>query len=139
MKKYIPLLLVTMSLIALCGCQRGDGFDFDLIGAYPQPCLLINGTPATSVAPDGAQYVYSPTSKTFCAGTDTMSDYFLVTLSNIPSSEGQKLTASVEYTADSTQKYLTNLSFTVEQIKDNGIVWLWCPASKLSLAIQILN
>lgn len=75
----------------------------------------------------------------FRVHTDNMSDYYCVTLSTVPSSEGQKVKGSIVWTSSSDIITKNGLNFSVEKIDRAGRIWLWCKKERIGAVIQALD
>lgn len=138
MRRYLHILLaLILALTALPACNR-DGFnksDFEITDV----CLKVKGTVIYSHVPGATQAAINRGRKEFWAGTDTMSDYFQLTMSELPRQNGQTLTGSLQWTTDDDVVTRTGLSFKVERIGDDGTVWLWCASQKTLVVMKLLN
>ena len=65
-------------------------------------------------------------------------NYFILSCSAKPTTEGQKLTADLEYKAADGVKTLTGLEFTVESTNSDGLVWLWNRDKKIGIVVKSL-
>lgn len=93
------------------------------------------------------QFVYDPltcqlgfnrSTRTFSAHTDTMSDYFIATFSEVPASLGQKLSADINWTTHS--NVLSRKKLTLEVVRLEGDkVWLWSQQGKIGLTVRTLE
>ena len=136
-RKYTILLALFAALMVFPACNR-DGFnkaDFELTDV----CLKVKGTIVYQYVSGASQMAFNRGRKEFRAGTDTMSDYFLLTMSEVPHEDGQTLTGSLQWTTDDDTPHMTGLSFKVERIGDDGTVWLWCPSQKILVVMKLLN
>ena len=108
---------------------------------------LADSTVSLSVGPTDVfvykdltcQMVWNSTLKQFRAGTDNMSDYFQIKLSDIPSSSGQTLTGDVSWTTSSSVNSLSDLPFEVIQVDSDGNAWLWCRKQRMAMVIRMLR
>ena len=128
--------LLAFALLA-AGCNR-DGFsksDLEITNV----CLKVKGVVAYEYIPEATQIAFNRGRKEFRAGTDTMSDYFLLRMSDVPRENGQVFTGYLQWTTDDDIVTRSNLSFKVERIGDDGTVWLWCAAQKITVVIKLLN
>lgn len=137
-KRLVLLFVLSAALLLFPGCNR-DGFnksDFEITDV----CLKVKGTVVYSHVPGFSQMALNRGHKEFWAGTDTMSDYFLLSgMSELPRQNGQTLTASLKWTTDDDSPRLGGLTFKVERISDDGTVWLWCSAQKILVVMKLLN
>lgn len=70
---------------------------------------------------------------------DNMANYFVVRCSERPVSEGQDVTADVEWTLTTNTKRYEGLRFTVRKVRSDGLVWMWNKSQKIGVVIQELE
>ena len=128
-----PLVL----LLTLVSCQQTE-VDAEFLEEYGV-CLKVDGKMVHVFDELTWQLSYNATSKTFRAHNDTMSDYFSLKCSSLPTYEGQSLSGSLEWSASSDIKTRSGLDFTVEQIDPDGNVWLWCSKKAIGVCVRVLD
>ena len=131
------LLLLLLSALSFPACNR-DGFDksdFDIT----EVCLKVRGSVVFAYTAGTSQMALNRGRKEFRAGTDTMSDYFLLKLSELPQETGQVMSGSLKWTTNDDIVTRRGLSFKVERIGDDGTVWLWCASQKITVVMRLLN
>lgn len=133
---YIVLLLALCFVLG--GCDRRDGFDHKDFEAA-DVCLRVRGEMVFDYTPGRNQISFNRGRKQFRMGTDTMSDYFTINMSEIPSEEGDVITASLQWTTYDDIMTQNGLSFKVLEMSDDGKVWLWCAKQKITVVMMILN
>lgn len=133
----IGLVLLCALALTVTACNR-DGFDkadFEITGA----CLKVKGAVVYEYTAGASQMALNRGHKQFWAGSDTMSDYFLLRMSELPKEDGQVLTGNLQWTTDDDVVSRNSLSFKVERIADDGTVWLWCAAQQIMVVMKLLN
>ena len=129
-------IILLLSLLALTGCQ-----DERLRNAFCENegvRLLVGGSIAFSYEPNTCQLAFSRDQREFRAYTDTMSDFFVAELSRVPTTLGQRLTASLTWTTE--REVLTRKNLTLEVVRLEGdMVWLWSDAGRIGLTVRILE
>lgn len=136
----IPVIVALLACLAglLCSCQRTDGFDHDdFLGN--DVCLRVDGEMLHSYSPSSGQLSFNKGRREFRAGTDAMSDYFVLTLSSVPKEEGQVVTGSLKWTTYNDIVSLSDLSFKVKEVTSDGKIWLWCSSRKINVVVRTLN
>lgn len=128
--------LIAVALLSV-SCDKGDGFDKDELKSS-EVCLKVKETAAFIYQPSTCQMAFNRGRREFRAGLDNMSDYFSITMSEIPADAGQMLTASLTWTTHDDVRSLQSQPFKVEEISDDGTVWLWCARHKTLAVIKIL-
>ncbi len=76
--------------------------------------------------------------KEFRVQTDNVSDYYAATLSEIPVSEGQTLTADLYWTTETDVLNRKNLALEVVKIEGEKI-WLWSDSGRIGLSVVVLE
>ena len=69
---------------------------------------------------------------------EKLANWFVLRCSAKPTSEGQKITADLEYTTADDVKTLTGLEFTVEDTNSDGFIWLWNRDKKIGIVVKSL-
>ena len=137
MRKWFRIGWILALALLAAGCNR-DGFsksDLEITDV----CLRVKGEDVFAYIPYATQVSLNRGRKEFRAGTDTMSDYFLLKMSELPREHGQVFTGSLQWTTSDDIVTRTGLSFKVEKIADDGTVWLWCAAQKITVVMKLLN
>ena len=138
MRKILPIILCfLLSLAFLSGCNR-DGFSKSELES-PDVRLSVKGSEVFGYVAGSSQMALNRGRKEFRAGTDTMSDYFLLRMSELPRETGQALTGTLQWTTSDDIVNRSGLSFKVERIADDGTVWLWCASQKITVVMRLLN
>lgn len=140
MRRFVRIFCCcACALVCASACQEDREFDVKLPSRYAEPCLVAGGSLKHLYDASTWQELYSPTQRVFCVGNDTMSDYFRLTLSAVPAQEGQTLTGTVEWTSDTDEHHYSDLSWTVEEVTDEGLIWLWCRQRRIAAAVRVLQ
>ena len=135
--KSILGILLLAALMLMTGCNR-DGFDktdFEIT----DPCLKVKGVVTYAYVSGASQMALNRGRKEFRAGSDTMSDYFLLKMSELPREDGQILTGTLQWTTADDIVTRNSLTFKVERIDGGGTAWLWCEAQRITVVIKLLN
>ena len=129
-------IILLLSLLALTGCQ--DERQRAAFCENEGVRLLVGGSIAFSYEPNTCQLAFSRDQREFRAFTDSMSDFFVATVSRVPSELGQRLTASLTWTTE--REVLTRKNLTLEVVRLEGdMVWLWSDAGRIGLTVRILE
>jgi hypothetical protein len=131
------LWIILVFCLALTGCQRGGKVDSEFIGSS-DICLRVKGSTVFTYNPLTCQLAFNRRNCEFRVHTDTMSDYYCVTLDAIPSSEDQKIDGSLCWTSSSSILH-KDCTFRVEKISTDGCVWLWDRKDKIGAVVKILD
>lgn len=67
---------------------------------------------------------------------DKLADWFTVTCSQKPVSEGETIIADVSWTGSKGTKSFTEVEFSVEKTDERGYIWLWSNSKKIGIIIK---
>ena len=136
MRKLLHILLVFSALLLLAGCQ--DERQRAAFCENEGVRLLVGGSIAFSFEPNSCQLAFSRDLREFRAYTDTMSDFFVATFSQVPSELEQRLTADLVWTTE--REVLKRKNLTLEVVRLEGdMVWLWSASGRIGLVVRILE
>lgn len=124
--------------LLLAACTPNNGFDKTRL-ADPTVSLSVRHSDVFVYDDIKCQMVYDQKTRSFTAGTDTMSDYFTLTLSSVPTSSGQTVTGDISWTTDSSVSSHAGLTFEVVQVDMNGTAWLWNARQEIAVVISVLR
>lgn len=129
-------VILLLCLMALTGCQ--DERQRAAFCENEGVRLLVGGSIAFSYEPNTCQLAFSRDLLEFRAYTDTMSDFFVASFSQIPVTLGQRMTANLTWTTE--REVLTRKNLTLEVVRLEGdMVWLWSDAGRIGLTVRILE
>jgi hypothetical protein len=137
MRNVFRIICALCLVLSAAGCNR-DGFNKSDL-EITDVCLRVKGEEVFGYIPYATQMSLNRGRKEFRAGTDTMSDYFLLKMSELPREHGQVFTGTLQWTTADDIVTRTGLSFKVEKVGDDGTVWLWCAAQKITVVMKMLN
>ena len=124
--------------IAAAGCSKHYSPDKVFLESS-NISLRYCGSEKITYDPATFQIGFSPEKKQFRVHNDTMSEFFTLTCSELPVEPGQKIKCAIKYTNGETIIYKSGLSFTVEKVGENGMVWLWCSKKDLGVTVRMLR
>ena len=128
------LLLGALLLLAGCQDERQRAAFCENEGVR----LLVGGSIAFNFEPNTCQLAFSRDLREFRAYTDTMSDFFVATFSQVPSELEQRLSADLVWTTE--RDVLTRKNLTLEVVRLEGdMVWLWSASGRIGLVVRILE
>ena len=128
---------MALCTLALVSCQGNSGYDRDELES-DLPSLKVDSVLQYRYNENTGQLSFNRKRKEFRAGTDNMSDYFLLTLSSIPVEKNETVTGSLEWTTSTSIETLSDLQFKVMKTDSDGNIWLWCSKSKISVNVRVL-
>lgn len=131
-------IILLCALPLLCSCNPSRHFDKDYLDES-DVAVIVDNIKSFQYSSQTCQMAFNRERKEFRAFKDDMSDYFVVDFSSLPKSKGQKIPGcSVSWTTSDDLKTLNNVSFKVEDINSEGMVWLWDADDKLVVILQLL-
>lgn len=134
MKKRLLLILAPVILLSSCVGKVDPEFlqneDF---------CLRIKDNVVFRYDERTCQTAFNRRRAEFRVHTDNMSDYYRITLSGVPTGEGQKFTGDVTWTSTSNIFTKKGCTFTVSKMDAEHRVWLWCRKEQMGAVVQILD
>lgn len=134
MKRTAGLLFAVCLL--LCGCK--PDISIETFSSSDQIRLEVNGNIVMNYSAGNCQLAFNRQKCEFRVSTDTMSDYFIVRLSEIPTSEGQSVSAFIEWTTD--YSIVRKNGITLDPVRIQGDkIWLWNRTDKIGTVIKILE
>jgi len=135
MRKYFYLIA---AVLLLAGCKGKVEMDPGLYNS-DRICLMVKGKTVFSYTEGTTQLSYNRSLREFRAGNDDMSQYFILTCSELPTREGQEVRGNIRWTSGSSVKSTDGILFKVEKNDGTGLVWLWCAEDKTGAVVKILN
>jgi len=136
MRKY--LYIMGLFILALTGCKEKVDMDLDMYNS-DQISLMVKGKRVFTYAEGTGQLGYNRTLRQFRAGNDDMTNFFVLTLDQLPRQEGQEIRGNLQWTSGSSVKSSNGLTFKVEKYDGTGLVWLWNASDKTGAVVKILN
>ena len=130
-------MLCALAALAFAACNGRNGYDrgftdSDVIS------LTVNREKVFEYDPYTCQLGYNDAKREFRVSTDNMSDYFVITLSKVPTSKDDQVTGSISWTGADYTRELKNQSFQTVKV-EHGKIWLWNQANKLAVIIPIMD
>lgn len=127
-------VILTLVLAALAGC-RTETLSEEFIEDRT-PRMEIKGYTTFLYDPLKCQIGFNQDKCEFRVHTDNMSDFFIVRLSEMPSSENQILDGTAQWTTGD-DLHNKKTSFSVLKM-DGDRIWLWSAESSIAVVVQIL-
>lgn len=126
-------MLCSLMLLSCKGKELQSSF-----GEEEIPHFEMGGDDVFVFDPLRCQTACNEDDRQFMVFTDTMSDYYIVTLEKIPTETGTTVKGTIVWTSDFDIEKKSDVKFTVERIDPNGWIWLWNSSSKIGVAVQRL-
>ena len=137
MMKVQNILVCLLAVLALVSCNGRNGYDRSFTES-DTISLKVNKQTVFEYDPFTCQLGYNDTKREFRVSTDNMSDYFVLTLSKIPTSKEEQITGSITWTGDDYTRELRNQTFQTVKV-EHGKIWLWNQANKLAVIIPVMD
>lgn len=137
MKGALKILILFAATAVLCGCPGiHEGESESEFMASQMPCLHMNGKTVHEFKPETWQTGFNRSKRQFRVSNDTMSDFYVLECSAIPTREGQKITADLTWSA---KRIVTrrDVSFSVKKMDSRGMVWLWNSKDRIGVSVMI--
>ena len=132
------LYILGLLLLALTGCKEKVDMDLDMYNSE-QVSLMVKGKKVFTYTEGTGQLGYNRSLRQFRAGNDDMTNFFVLTLDELPRQEGQEIRGAIQWTSGSSVKSSNGLTFKVEKYDGTGLVWLWNASDKTGAVVKILN
>lgn len=136
MMKGIHYILILMTVALLSGCNI---YDIDEILLEREDISLTwKGEEQLVFDPMTWQVGYNSKTYEYRVHDDYMADYFVLECETRPGTEGEDITASVEWTEKDDVRRYEDILFTVKKIAPDGRVWLWSRMQKIGVVVKQL-
>lgn len=134
MKRWIFILLAGIALIYSCG----DPHEVTVFSNTDAVRLEVAGITRLVYDPFSCQMAFNRERGEFRVHTDSMSDYFIVKLSEIPTETGSEVIGDVIWTTNSEVVYRNNI--TLRLINSQGDkLWFWNANYRIGVEVRILE
>lgn len=100
--------------------------------------LEIDGSAVFLFDENTCQLSYNASRCEFRAFTDTMLDYFELTLSEIPDRPGNKVTASVTWSTEAGERHKENVTLEAKRIRGD-MIWLCDDGRHTAAVLRVLE
>ena len=87
---------------------------------------------------NSCQLGYNTTKNQFRVYNEDLENWFILSCSAKPTSEGQQLKADLEYKTGGSTKSLKELDFSVERVSSEGLIWLWNKDKQIGIVVKSL-
>ena len=131
------ILIASVLSVLPAGCVQSPFSEKEFSGKE-EISLYINGILLHEYIPETHQLGYNPSKNEIRICNDNMSDYFILDFDEMPSEEGQTVTATIEYTTADDIKIKKGLEFNVTKTDiAEGKIWLWSSKGKIGAVIPV--
>lgn len=122
-------------MLAFASCQYNVE---EILLSRSDISLTMKGELEMTFDENTCQLGYNTGRNEFRVYDEKLANWFVLRCSAKPTSEGQKITADLEYTTADDVKTLTGLEFTVEDTNSDGFIWLWNRDKKIGVVVKVL-
>lgn len=130
------LILILAALLLACSCN--DDRLASAFSARDEVRLQVGGVEIHCYDPLTWQMGFNAEKRQFRVHTDSMSDYFTLTLSKIPQEDDEQVTGTVVYTTSDNIVTRKNITLKVLRLEGDKI-WLWNQSGEIGLEVRLLN
>ena len=135
--KGIRTILYCAALLCMTCCQNSST-DLASFLADDTMRLEINGERIFSYSPGTCQMAYNGKRCEFRAHSDTMLDYFVITLDTVPILAGNKVTATIAWSTPSGERKKENVTLNAIRIVGD-VIWLRDESGRNAAVVRILE
>ena len=132
--KRIPIILAALVLLASCR-ENGELPAFTGLDGIR---FVSEGVTMFSYDSLTCQLGFNRETRTFRAHTDSMSDFFEVTLSALPTQGGEKVSGDLTWTTSRDIRTKKDVALEVVRLEGDRI-WLWDEDEDIALVIRTLD
>ena len=129
------LLCIIGVALALTACRHD--VDEALLGRS-DISLTIKGKLQMAFNENTCQLGYNTGRNEFRVYDENLANWFILRCSAKPTSEGQTITADLEYATGKDPKSLIKLEFNVEKTSSDGLIWLWNNDRNIGVVVKSL-
>lgn len=137
MIRLFKILMLGILTAAMASCDRYNVQEVLL--SREDISLTWKKEPQVVYEPLTWQLGYNAGRNEFRVNDDSMANYFIFRSNVRPDTEGQEVTAYVEWTVRTNIKRYQNLKFEVRKVSPDGRVWLWNKSQKVGVTLYYLE
>ncbi|MBQ8838577.1 MAG: hypothetical protein IJ005_04585 [Bacteroidales bacterium] len=100
--------------------------------------ITVKGVLHMSFNEATCQLGYNGKKNEFRVLEDNIGNWFVLTCSERPSATGQEVICSLNWTSSTDTESLKGLNFTVKNLNENGMIWLWCQSEEIGVVVKEL-
>lgn len=130
------LFFMVSVLLALSSCQQYN--IEEILTSRNDISLTIKGDLQMSFNENRCQLGYNTERNEFRVYDETFADWFILRCSAKPTSEGQEIAATLEYTTAKNTQTIKGLNLKVHKVSSEGLVWLWDDDKAIGIVVKTL-
>ena len=129
-------LYTTVAALSLSACQF---YNIDeVLLSRSDISLTMKGELQMSFDQNTCQIGFNTGRNEYRVYDEKLENWFILRCSAQPTSEGQEIKATLEYTVKGDTKTLNDLEFVVERTSSEGLIWLWNRDKKIGVVVKAL-
>lgn len=136
MKRHLCIFLLLASAVLTSSCNKAELFP--LFIEREDIHLQVGGEDVFKYDENSCQLGFNRELKQFRVHTDNMSDYFCITMNDLPESEGDIVVADISWTTMRDVKYRKKITLEAVKLKGDKI-WFWNDGQRIAAVVQILD
>ena len=129
-------LYTAVAALALSGCQFQN--IEEVLLNRSDISMTMKGALQMAFNENTCQLGYNTERNEFRVYDEALENWFFLRCSAKPTSEGQTLKATLEYTIAGSTKTLEDLEFTVEKTSSDDLIWLWNKDRQIGIVVKSL-
>ena len=133
--KRITLTLMILALV-VCSCDRNK--EMQALVQDGTVRLTVGGVTQFTYDPSTCQMGFCREKGEFRMGTDNMSDYFILKVSAIPTSEGEVVSGDLVWTTWSSIQSKNRIALEAVKLEGDKI-WLWNSSTRIGAVVRVLE
>lgn len=133
--RFRPLLTAVLLAVLLSSCRHDEPDPMFI--STSDLCLQVDGRIIHRYVPETWQIGFSRDKVQFRVHSDNMSDYYILTCTEMPEKEGQKVSGQLKWSTASGVISRPKLDLKVEKTDPStGQVWLWDYKKKIGISVM---
>lgn len=136
MRKRLHVILI--SLLCACACQQQGATDLASFVANDTVRLEFDGVSVFTYVPNTCQLAYNEQRCEFRAHTDTMLDYFVITMDEVPGCAGTAVNATIVWSTSAGERTKENVTLYAKRIRGD-VIWLCDDSRHTAAVVRVLE
>lgn len=129
------LIYFILAMLAVAACQ--DNYE-EVLLVREDISLTVKDEVMMSFNENTCQLGYSSASNEYRVYDEKLSNWYIISCSEQPTTEGQSIKANLQYTTDKDVKTFTGLTFNVVKTSSEGLIWMWNKDKRIGIIIKNL-
>lgn len=130
MRRFIIISVLTC-LLSGCSIYSPD----EILLQRSDISLTEKGQTEVDFDPASVQFGFNDSRNEYRAYDDKLSTWFVIRCSETPASEGQEVSAYVEWAGKNSSKAYQDLAFRVEKM-DAERIWMWNESNRIGIIVK---